>query len=85
MFQNYDKIHVDSLSPPHLPPCLELNDETQIQFFKSTQTKSAIFEDSDIYAHCTCNDESKQIFSSSLNAQCYTTLKVGTFRNQILL
>ena len=53
MFQNYDKIHVDSLSPPHLPPCLELNDETQIQFFKSTQTKSAIFEDSDIYAHCT--------------------------------
>ena len=42
MFQNYDKIHVDSLSPPHLPPCLELNDETQIQFFKSTQTKSAI-------------------------------------------
>ena len=53
MFQNYDKIHVDSLSPTHLPPCLELNDETQIQFFNSTQTKSAIFEDSDIYAHCT--------------------------------
>ena len=34
---------MDSLSPTHLPPCLELNDETQIQVFKSTQTKSAIF------------------------------------------
>ena len=34
---------MDSLSSTHLPPCLELNDETQIQVFKSTQTKSAIF------------------------------------------
>ena len=84
MFQNYDKIHLESLSSTHLPPCLELNDETQIQFFKPPKPKVQCFEDSDIYAHCTCNDKSRQIFSTS-NAQCYTTLKVGTFRNLILL
>ena len=43
MFQNYDKIHVDSLSPPHLPPCLELNDETQILNQKCNIMKIQIF------------------------------------------
>ena len=70
---------MDSLSPTHLPPCLELNDETQIQFFKPPKPKVQCFEDSDIYAHCTCNDKSRQIFSTNLMHNVIPRWKLAHF------